>query len=423
MSTLKNIIKGLYYSEMAKPIRQVHYMISYQKGTKNYAENINKIKKSKDKMRVVFVLEYSEIWNSSKTVYEAINRMQNTEVWIYTLPKYPNIKDNPAFEFARKKNRNVIDGYDKINKKWIDLQQLHPDYVFYTRPYAKEYPEQLRPAVVSRYTRICYIPYGYEFVKGYHLEIEYNMNFFPYCYMTFCDGDSSYEYCKKLARNETLRKIYNIGYPRFDVVNRLKTSENAQGKEKFTILWTPRWSVESLANDGTSFFEFINPFLNFFEMPRNKNLFLVIRPHPLMFENFLNLGVVSKIDVANLRHRIDLMKNVSFDDCENYLISGHNADLIISDFSSMLIEFLLLDKPIIYCGKSDNFDVVGKKMDEGFYHLNKSHDICKMIVDYLNNGDTIKQKREQIIGELSTRNEEEIGNIIANILRMDFEER
>lgn len=47
--------------------------------------------------------------------------MQNTEVWIYTLPKYPNIKDNPAFEFARKKNRNVIDGYDKINKKWIDL--------------------------------------------------------------------------------------------------------------------------------------------------------------------------------------------------------------------------------------------------------------------------------------------------------------
>lgn len=46
-----------------------------------------------------------------------------------------------------------------------------------------------------------------------------------------------------------------------------------------------------------------------------------------------------------------------------------------------------------------------------------------MIVDYLNNGDTIKQKREQIIGELSTRNEEEIGNIIANILRMDFEER
>ena len=132
---------------------------------------------------------------------------------------------------------------------------------------------------------------------------------------------------------------------------------------------------------------------------------------------------MSKIDVANLRHRIDLMKNVSFDDCENYLISGRNADLIISDFSSMLIEFLLLDKPIIYCGKSDNFDIVGKKMDEGFYHLNKSHDICKMIVDYLNNGDTIKQKREQIIGELSTRNEEEIGNIIANILRMDFEER
>lgn len=46
--------------------------------------------------------------------------------------------------------------------------------------------------------------------------------------------------------------------------------------------------------------------------------------------------------MANLRHRIDLMKNVSFDDCENYLISGRNADLIISDFSSMLIEFYSL---------------------------------------------------------------------------------
>lgn len=89
----------------------------------------------------------------------------------------------------------------------------------------------------------------------------------------------------------------------------------------------------------------------------------------------------------------------------------------------MLIEFLLLDKPIIYCGKAIILMVDRRKMDEGFYHLNKSHDICKMIVDYLNNGDTIKQKREQIIGELSTRNEEEIGNIIANILRMDFEER
>lgn len=390
-----------------------------QKRCRECEKNIKKIDSriSKGIVRIVFILEMPEVWNSCKTVFEAFENMENAEAYILAVPKFPNTKLNPAYEFASIQYKNVINGYDEDTEEWFDLFAFGPDYIFYTRPYQREYPDYLRSRVTSRYAKNCYIPYGYEFVTGYHIEVEYNLNSLPYLYMIFCEGISSKSYCNRLVGN-TSKKIFDMGYPRFDLLNKFSIDRN--DGIITTILWTPRWSSEKRVNDGTSFFKFIEPLLELFQRDDFSNTNLIIRPHPLMFPTFIKNKIMDLEDVSKLFDRVDQIKNISFDKTSDYLLTAHKADLIISDFSSMLIEFLMMNKPIIYCGKTDSFDATGIKINSVMYHVDKDEGIIKCIERIMKQGDDMYEKRCKVITELGNGLDGRIGEKIAGCIMDDY---
>lgn len=100
-----------------------------------------------------------------------------------------------------------------------------------------------------------------------------------------CEGESSYNYCRKILPNIAYTKLLGLGFPRFDL---LKEYTDNIGKTN-KILWTPRWSIEKLANDGTSFFLLLESLISFFSTDDMKSYNLVISPHPLMFNNFFRI--------------------------------------------------------------------------------------------------------------------------------------
>ncbi len=413
-SKIKNIIKGGIYSDLLKVprfwFRKVKVYINNKKHI-NYINNIN-CKPKTQTLKIAFVLKFPEIWNSSKTVFESFRKQENVEVFIIAIN---NGENNVAYSFAKSFCKNVIYWDDtRMNYEKLDI-----DYVFFTRPYDKDYPQGLKPSYVSQYSKICYIPYGFEFVTGYHIEVEYDYLFLPFAYMIFCEGDSSYSYCKKILPNDTSTKLLRSGFPRFDL---LKEYTHKKGKTN-KILWTPRWSIEKIANDGTSFFLLIEPLISFFSSENMKNYNLVIRPHPLMFNNFIKNNLMTLQDISELKNRISKCRNISFDVNVNYLESASQADLIISDFSGMLIEFLMLNKPVIYCGRTDNFDDTGKEMNSVMYHINSEFDIKRTIVDYLDKGDILKNQREMFIKKMGVCNNLLNGEKIVKVILSDYYEK
>lgn len=419
---VKDIIKCIYYSKGGKLLRTFPEKWTFERKRKELQKNLHIInnKRKSYPIKIVFIVEYPEIWNSSKTIFESLSKRKNVEAYILAMPQYPNLLNNEAYDFFSNMYLNVFKGYDTTEDKWFELEKLNPDYVFYTRPYDKEYPDVFKPKMVSKYAKLCYVPYGYEFVRGYHVEVEYNLKTFPYLYMVFNEGETSYDYCVRLCdKGFSDKHIFKIGYPRFDLLYSLKKQQEKNQKDIKTVLWTPRWSIEKLANDGTSYFEFIDPLLNYFSL--HKDIELVIRPHPLMFKNFIKMGVMTNEEVDKIHQCVEEMKNVYFDSNKDYLQSVYNSDFIISDYTSMLLEYIILDKPVLYCGQSKNFDNVGNKLNSAMYQLNDYKNIIDAIDHIRSYGDTISLKRREIIEELTNGFDGKSGERIVTEIINDYE--
>ena len=417
---MRSALKEFYYSKIGKKIRKYPQLLYFKTKCLKHKNMMEKQdhENRRTLIKIVFLLEYPEVWNSSKSVFEAFQNDERAKVFLIALPKFPNdLSRNEAYEFALPLYDNVINGYE--DGKWFDLKALHPDYIFYTRPYDKEYPANFKPKNTARYAKNCYISYGYDFTIGYHNEVSYNLKTFPYMYMVFCEGNTAANYCKKMCGNflKYSKKIYTMGFPRFDLLYEMcsftlqhKNNDNNYLK---TVLWTPRWSLDDKANNGTSYFQLIDDLVHFFNEEKNLSYKLIIRPHPLMFENFVSKGRMSHAKVEALMREGALGKNIEFDKNIDYLKTLENVDIVISDYSSLLIEYLVLGIPTIYCDKADTFDEDGIIMDTSMYHANGADETISILEKLLNGEDTLKIKRLEAREKISAGFDGKIGKRIS----------
>lgn len=334
--------------------------------------NIRKtaLKKQKgEKLVVVFFLQYPEMWNSLKSIYDAMCDDDRYSPLILCFPKKKGTyekkqefhKKNDAIEFCEKNSMKYIDA--NSDNKWGDIKRLEPDYIFVQRPYDEYMPKALALSCISKYGLVCYVPYGYEYVNGIHLDIEYNSKLMSNLYASFAENDDTYSFVRQLSKKEidlNIRKVYNIGFPRFDLVEASESIEKSD-----TVLWLPRWSVNE-SNDRSYFFDYKDILLDYFGCHKDKHL--IIRPHPLMFDNFVSVGVMTEKEVLEFKDEIRNMQNVKLDENEDYNLTFKESDVLIADFTTLVIEYFLTKKPVIYCGNNMNdFNSVGKKMESGMY--------------------------------------------------------
>ena len=345
--------------------------------------------------RIVFLVDYPQGWNSLKSIFYNLKK-QNFDVILIAYIGWPYPGNNEAFWKCIDENVIII----KDSKQRINLKKLHANVVFKQTPYDSEYPIALSAKKISKVSKLCYIPYGYEPSPLKHLDIEYNNTFFPFVYAVFCDNTTSYEYCiNKKNKTPFSRDIlcYNYGYPRFDL------DEISKSIKKYnTFLWLPRWSLDNEKNNGTSFFLFYDKLIEFFSL--NKELNLIIRPHPSMFNNFILEGVMDEKKVFDIKKEINSLNNVFLDENPNYIESFNKSDILISDFSSLIIEYFISGKPIIYWGDSDEFNFETKKMIDLSYKVSNWDDLCIRINDLKNCLDFNYEKRLELVKAFLNKN-------------------
>ena len=392
---------------------------------KSHAKTQKKVKNG-EKIKVVFYCQLPHIWGCMESVYEAATKDANIDAYILAIPNNwdKEVKDTDALEFCKENNYNVISAYDKATDTFFDLEDFQPDYVFFPRPYDYYLPEQYRSYNVVKYASTCYICYSYIAEGGYIIDTCFDTRFTSHCYFIFADNDSTEGYCKAnhaLACKLGTQKIVKTPFPRFDLMNKWKGCEPEHWKlkkeeVKKRIIWTPRWATEEELG-GTNFFTYKDFFFDFAK--KHPECDFLFRPHPLAFENFIKTGLMSEEEVREFKETCKKGTNIQLDERKEFLDSFASADILVSDLSGVIEDFLVTGNPLVFCSYETEFNEANEKLVEGFYMPHNAEELEEILETLIRGEDSRKDRRQQLVKEILGENDGKNGERIIDFIRKD----
>lgn len=388
-----------------------------------------KISVNSTNITIVYLIQFPEGWNSIKSVYYA-GKSKNVNSYVLCIPKPTRKKDgisffegsvNESYDFCKMNGIECIRA-DLGGDSWFDIDTLNPDYVIYTRPYMPDLPSLYSCEYLKYKYKLCYIPYAYTMIEGDLFYITFNSYFIRNMYFVFVPNRSRLELCKdEFYWEDKFRycKFLYLGFPRFDLIlNNFNDNE-----EKHTVLWLPRWSVQERV-EGQKESHFLKYYKQFIEYAEQKpNIHLIIRPHPLMFDNFIEKGIMTEDEIKNFKEICRKNSNIELDFSKDYLPTIQKANILVADYTSLLVEFFVTGKPIIYCDDTKGLNKEAILMDRAFYHANNFKQIKEQIEMIFNNQDSLVDMRKEILKEIVPNNMGTIGEEIIETLLNDYNQK
>ena len=392
----------------------------YRKSVDNYGFHIKECKKVKScdaPKKVVFLINFPESWNSVKSIYAESQKLSNVETYVLAVPqmndenrKCPDIRDieNAAYDFFVQNNIEAIKANQ--NGEWFDLGSINPDYVIYTRPYNVSYPEAYKSFNVCRYSKIFYIPYAYSMLGGEMIYGVLPEEFILSTHKVFLANESRKNECIETFPCYNNRNRYEyLGFPRFDLYN---SGNEERQDSRFTIAWMPRWTTNDLSERQKSshFLSYYKDFLEYAE--KNPDVKIIIRPHPKMFNHYLTTGILSQEEVDAFDERCKKSGNVFIDRDRDYINTIKNSDVLVADYTSLIAEFFMTGKPIVFCDTADGLNPEGERICSNLYYAESFSQVIEKISAIQNGNDVDFAKRKSIIRELLPENSGGIGKKI-----------
>jgi CDP-glycerol glycerophosphotransferase (TagB/SpsB family) len=184
------------------------------------------------------------------------------------------------------------------------------------------------------------------------------------------------------------------------------------------VLWTPRWWT----NDGTChFFDYRSFFESF--CSHRQSVDFVFRPHPLSIQNFLNTGELTREEWQGMETHYAASPNMAIDHGGEYRGAFLTSDVLVTDISSLMMEYLITGKPIIYTHRLDLFNELGRKLSDGFYWVRNAEQLAATLEMLLSGSDPLGEKRKGLIDQFFFMPEGGAGSRIKDMLKAHFRHR
>lgn len=402
-------------------------------------ENINmrlKLKKlNHEKIKVVFVCWRPAVWGSLKTVYEAMKKDNDFDVQIVTIPNKKQLpklglhheiyESEGAEEFW--KGEDVVSGYNYETGEWLDLRLLKADYICFQQPYNICRTDAEKSHIVSKYAKLFYVAYFTFFNCNESNFINYECtppDFMKDLSFYFTQNNDDQVFMQNRMREIGNQKVQVIktGFPRFDNLNVKYDINNSawnikDNHKRFRLIWTPRWCTDE---NNCHFFDYKDKLVEY--CSDNQNLDFVFRPHPQAFLNWVCTGELSELEAKKYKENYEKANNMCIDTSSDFLPTFYTADCLITDTSSVVPEFFLTGKPIIYCHKpgSKNSFARNKGYTDGFYWVENWNEL-KDTLDMLRHGsDPLLERRQLLIKNEFYLPDEGAGYLIKEAIKQDF---
>lgn len=374
-----------------------------------YLARLHKSKhKTNSKIKVAFIVQMPEIWEKEAPVFEKMLSDKRFNPYLIIVPQYDFQKMvlngySEEKTFFESKYPNVNKIYKSDNNRFENIKDFGFEYIFYQRPYNQYLPNELKSNQVVKYSRICYIPYGKETLEN---PVQYNDDFFRNVYITFLAGREEYKFFKRKYLYNRMKKFQIIiwaGYPVFEKCHKVKKQCAINH-----ILWTPRWSYDTNAG-GSHFIEYKEVLFKIKD--KFPDVKVTLRPHPLMWDNFIKEGIMSESEIKIYKDRM-VQEGILMDTEHFFEDSIKDKSILITDISSIIPEYLLSERPLIYCPTQIPLNSFYKNILKGAYTAKSTKDIINYVELLLNGKDYMLQDRRKII----KNNYEYLDNATSNIV-------
>ncbi len=376
-------------------------------------KNVRNFKKNKSRnIRVGFIVQIPSVWNKNKVLYEEMQKNKRIEAAIICVPDPHDSDSSSTYRWFRQQGYECMDArvgegpWNPVESTggWINLRFMGLDYLMYGEPYNYCLPVPLKSHETSKYTRVCIATYGAVATKAF-LEIRPD-DFYRDVYCCYAQLEEEREYnIRQFAKTHRagLQRTEFYGTTVFaDIFNGRKEGGRqwAFSNNKVRVLWTPRWACEEVTG-GSNFFKYKRILFQFAEENSDKVDFL-FRPHPLAFDNFVRTGMMTEQEVEAFKNKCRDMENVSLDLEQGYTAAFWGSDFLITDISTIIVEYFITGKPIIFCESATigNYLEYFKKVLSCCYMVKDETELTKAIKQLIAGNDPLKTKRESMAREI-----------------------
>lgn len=375
-----------------------------------------------ERFHIVFLCYRPSVWDALRSVYEAFKADPDFLVTIAAC-KYKHkgtYIDEGAYSFFKQQYDAVIDCYDQETKRWKNLKDLEPDIVFYQTPYEKRFPDMYAMSDVARFAYIAYIHYA---ISGVQPEINttYRWCLAFNCSLNFVETRSrGFLVDEFLARARTprIRYTYFTGHPKLDGISQYQIKEdevawkNFPHKNLYRIMWTPRWSLK----EGDCFFPDFKDLL-FEYIKEDEGTELVFRPHPIAFREYVIQKAITEAELAEYLARYETAERAVIDTSKSYMSTFLASDVLVTDYTSLMAEYIFTGKPLIYCHKRNIFNEDFSSLANGFYWVENWKELEETLQMLRSGNDPLARQRQEIAESVFYRPRGGSGQLIKQLVR------
>lgn len=402
-------IKVLYYPYKAvkKVITGIVYYIQYIISLLYISKNTKRVKKkiaNGEVLNVVFIIQYIPGWNKLEPIYKKMLDDDRFNPIIVCVPL--NIQNhilmddngNDTYQYFIEHGYKALDAL-LDDGSWFDLNKLEPDYLFHSRPYNAFMPRIYTSSKIVKYALICNVLYGPNLTEnGQNVTLDRDYFKDVFCYFSFEKTDKNF-YEKRFALGIKMNIQYCRPYGAIGI-EEILISQSDEKNMLFdkTVIWTPRWSTDQYIG-GSNFFKYKDDIKKLTE--QYPNILFIIRPHPLMFGNFLKTGEMTDDEVQEYKNWCNRANNVFLDEAKEYTKTFWYSNLLITDGSAIVAEYFVTGKPILFCHSTASLKYAKYAQDliSTCYEINDSNGLLTCFADVISGKDAKKELRKRCIDE------------------------
>ncbi len=399
-----------------------------------YLFEMIKIIQEKDnkKLDIVFMPYNAFMWNSLESVWKAASEDENCNCYVVPIPYFKLIsKENGDIEAILTYEGNLLPDYvPVIDYREFDLESLKPDIIYVHNQYdehnnATQVASEYFSYNLKKHTdMLVYITYG---ILGTY-PISFYIDFYNFIASRSFDRvvvqSPSFEVIAEASGLEK-EKILPLGSPKFDaLVNSLEKQEISQYyrdkfKDKTVFLWTT--NLMKVINGRH---EVLDEIEEVFELIKNNQQYgLIYRPHPLELTYVKSKAPECYERYSQLLESSKYTQNIVIDNTPSYYEAFKVSDALITDRSSVLIEYMATGKPVLIY----DIDLVKEYYNENIFDIFANYivgedgmTVEKFIDLVLSKNDKQKQRRLEALHTVIANLDGSCGEKVHNIIKKDI---
>ena len=403
MEKIKRYIKSFMSRKIWNFLHEFRHIIHLVKySSSNYYAEL-RVRKKTGKLKVLFIALWDNNWKYD-SLFKLMQNNPNFDPIILVCPIVSHGRDymlamlKQCSEFFKRKGYPYILSYDDDSDTYFDALSIEPDLVFFTNPYPGVIDEHYRRDKFKN-SLTCYSNYFYVALKDtWGFAEDFHKSLWRY----YVENQILY---KQIRLNNTFfsQNCRVTGYPLFDNFRLYQISDKdwpLKESHKKRIIWAPHHTIKGHTEGyyALSTFEMYYEFMLGIAKKYENELEIVFKPHPLLRAHLYESEDWGKIKTDSYYEMWANGKNTAYVDGE-YIGLFLASDGMIHDCNSFTIEYLAVNKPVMFLDSGKTGDKFNEVVDEArlcHYNGTSNADIDNFIKDViLGSNDSLNFKREQ----------------------------